>query len=70
MIRNGRIRRVPAIFGNKTLPESAVPQDARFHGRSGLISITGTHRIISEPNGPTHRIKPLTTKQIRPKPAA
>ncbi|CAM4836952.1 unnamed protein product [Rotaria magnacalcarata] len=32
MIRNGRIRRVPAIFGNKTLPESAVPQDARFHG--------------------------------------
>ncbi|CAF4198442.1 unnamed protein product, partial [Rotaria magnacalcarata] len=31
MIRNDRIRRVLAIFGNKTLPESAVPQDARFH---------------------------------------
>ena len=70
MIRNGRIRRVPGIFGNKTLPESAEPQHPRFHGRSGLISITGTHRIISEPNGATNRIQPLTTKQIRPKPAA
>ncbi|CAF3667658.1 unnamed protein product, partial [Rotaria socialis] len=31
MIRLGRIRRDPTISGNETLPESAVPHDARFH---------------------------------------
>ncbi|CAM4877998.1 unnamed protein product [Rotaria socialis] len=69
MIRLGRIRRDPTISGNETLPESAVPHDARLHGRSGLISITGTNRIISERNGPTNRVKPLSTTQIRPKPS-
>ncbi|CAF1561406.1 unnamed protein product, partial [Adineta ricciae] len=31
MIRLGRIRRDPTISGSETLPESAVPHDARFH---------------------------------------
>ncbi|CAF4438938.1 unnamed protein product, partial [Rotaria socialis] len=31
MIRLGRIRRDPTISSNETLPESAVPHDARFH---------------------------------------
>ncbi|CAF4623856.1 unnamed protein product, partial [Rotaria magnacalcarata] len=32
MIRLGRIRRdLTIISGNETLPESAVPHDARFH---------------------------------------
>ncbi|CAF3729145.1 unnamed protein product [Rotaria socialis] len=31
MMRLGRIRRDPTISGNETLPESAVPHDARLH---------------------------------------
>ncbi|CAF1687468.1 unnamed protein product, partial [Adineta ricciae] len=68
------ILREPA---GSALPENIRSEDTKrpyttYSGniRSGLTSITGTHRIISEPNGPTHRVKPLTTNQIRPKPAA